>query len=1382
MGTPTFMRLLITGSRGLIGTEMMRCLAQAGHRPVPFDIAHEPGTPGHGDIRNLDQLRRAMAGCDGVLSLAAVSRVIDGERNPELCWDVNVNGIEAVLRVALEQPADRRPWVVYASSREVYGDPATLPVPEDAPLRPVNIYGRSKAAAEAAVGRGREAGLATSVVRFSNVFGSTADHRDRVVPAFARAAATGGTISIEGAENTFDFTHVEDVGRGLALLVQCLKDGHRALPPIHYVCGRAVSLGELAEMARAAALAPVEIRIAPPRNFDVAHFRGDPARAEALLGWRAEIPVEDGLRRLIQAYAAEAEPEQPRPVEVVAEVPQPATTPATGDAEGRDQPVLRRGGESSPRHLSALSPWILDFSHDLIRMPPRPPTLRHAGYEDDFDFTTVFCDVFWDASGEAIRLVGPPLLNLETELEFRFTALPSMQPCAFQVRHKRWVDLVTVPVPPGTTGLVADTSLGRAFLAPQPNLSGLFAGRRCIYAMSQDNDIAWIQDWVRYYSRGHGCNGVVLYDNNSTAYGVRELDDALRSIDPSIEVLTIPWPYKWGVFDGRRPLSYSIWDSFYGQAAAFEHARLRYFPKAASVVNADIDELAVTRDGQSVFEIAEQSDTGFIRFDGWWIHNYATEPLPPQRRHRHFFHKKTGRLDACTEKWAVVPAKSPEDVQWAIHNVIGMVPDEAGFKVGLRHFKPINTSWDVDANLTDAKRTELFHGDGTGLEIDEELRRTLARVFPEGEDQQPIAAPIRPAEVTAYQHRVRSEALARDGRIEDAVAEARRAADLLPGHPATLLHLGKLLRVEGRKDGSGEDEAVRLAQEAQRLREADPLYHVQMGRSAQHTGAIDEAVASLRTALALDPESIDAAELLFKLFWGHGRYGEGRALARDWVARAPAGLAEAQALAGTMLMTIGRAPEAVAFWRKALVLDPQRSDFHHSLARCLLLDRRLAEAEAAERTAIRLFEQEPDHDRDPTPPELVQKLKRKLLLRASTRSSMWEQLGRILRAGGRPGDALNAVREAIRNSRLDPDLHLLLAEILTDLRQPEEAEAEQARAAAVARELLGHPPNTIRTAFDRERDMVGLYSWVAGILLRCGQAEAAMATIEEIGRHFTGGANATAARAGFLISAGKAEAAEQLIAEAIARGEDHSRLHHLHSTALSQLGRMPRAIAACRRALAHDPEGPHLHRALAALLITDKRWAEAVRALETAIALEPSHAGAQRQLSTALAALDRPEEAEAAARRAIELSPGEPGLHRHLANLLTARRRWKDAVAELRRALELDPGHAGAHRQLSAAFAGLGQADKAVSTARKAIKLAPDEAALHRHLGTLLAAQKRWGEAALAHGRAVELEPAHAGARRQLEAALAEARKTRPRSQARPPAGPAAQYGGTAAE
>ncbi len=277
-----------------------------------------------------------------------------------------------------------------------------------------------------------------------------------------------------------------------------------------------------------------------------------------------------------------------------------------------------------------------------------------------------------------------------------------------------------------------------------------------------------------------------------------------------------------------------------------------------------------------MFEIAEQSDTGLIRFDGWWIHTYATDALPQQRRHKHFFHKKAGRLDACTEKWAVVPAKSPEDVQWAIHNVIGMVPDQAGFKVGLRHFKPINTS------LGRRSRTcPTPSGPSCSMATARGWRSTriCAGPWPGSSPTARRSSRSRPLPGRPRSRPTSTGCGAKPwpaaGRVEDAVGEARRAAELLPDHPATLLHLGKLLRVRG-----DEEEVLRLAEEAQRLRQADPLYHVQMGRSGQHTGAIDEAVASLRTALALDPDSIDAAELLFKLFWGHGRYGEGRALAR----------------------------------------------------------------------------------------------------------------------------------------------------------------------------------------------------------------------------------------------------------------------------------------------------------------------------------------------------------------------------------------------------------------------------------------------------------------------------------------------------------------------
>jgi len=103
----------------------------------------------------------------GVVHLAAVSRVIDGERDPARCWAVNVEGTRTVVEAAQSSPL--RPWVIYASSREVYGQPSALPASEDCDRAPLNVYGRSKVAAEDLV---TASGLAHAIVRFSNVYGA----------------------------------------------------------------------------------------------------------------------------------------------------------------------------------------------------------------------------------------------------------------------------------------------------------------------------------------------------------------------------------------------------------------------------------------------------------------------------------------------------------------------------------------------------------------------------------------------------------------------------------------------------------------------------------------------------------------------------------------------------------------------------------------------------------------------------------------------------------------------------------------------------------------------------------------------------------------------------------------------------------------------------------------------------------------------------------------------------------------------------------------------------------------------------------------------------------------------------------------------------------
>ncbi len=292
-------RILITGSSGLIGRALLAQMNFAGVRPLRFDI-RETAAPAFGDLRDHLALERAVAGATGIVHLGGVSRVIWGERFPELCHAVNVEATRKILDLALH--SRHRPWLVYASSREVYGQQNVLPAVETAPLNPLNTYARSKVAAEKLVSAAREAGLSTATVRFSSVYGDIDDHADRVVPAFAAAAACGGTMRIDGPNCAFDFTHVDDVAAGLMKICGALAAGEKKMPALHFVSGMRTTLRELAELATDLGPCATQISLAPPRTFDIHEFYGDPTRASEVLGWRTTVSLRAGLGRLIEEF------------------------------------------------------------------------------------------------------------------------------------------------------------------------------------------------------------------------------------------------------------------------------------------------------------------------------------------------------------------------------------------------------------------------------------------------------------------------------------------------------------------------------------------------------------------------------------------------------------------------------------------------------------------------------------------------------------------------------------------------------------------------------------------------------------------------------------------------------------------------------------------------------------------------------------------------------------------------------------------------------------------------------------------------------------------------------------------------------------------------
>lgn len=287
--------VLVTGSAGLVGRVLCEALRDAGWRVREVDVRARGAL--RGDVRDARVMAQALEGLSGVVHLAAVSRVRAAELDPALCWQTNVGALETLL--TLVQGQQRPPWLLWASSREVYGNARHQPVAEDSPPAPANAYARSKLAGERRVARAVAGGLRGMTVRLSNVYGRAWDHPDRVIPAFVRAALAGHALHVLGPDHCFDFTQVDDVVRGLLSAATHLHEGGPPIEPVHFVTGRGTSLAELAALVRRLAGGRSPLVEGPPSPLHASHFVGCPERAWQVLGWRARCPLEEGLARLL---------------------------------------------------------------------------------------------------------------------------------------------------------------------------------------------------------------------------------------------------------------------------------------------------------------------------------------------------------------------------------------------------------------------------------------------------------------------------------------------------------------------------------------------------------------------------------------------------------------------------------------------------------------------------------------------------------------------------------------------------------------------------------------------------------------------------------------------------------------------------------------------------------------------------------------------------------------------------------------------------------------------------------------------------------------------------------------------------------------------------
>jgi UDP-glucose 4-epimerase len=320
-------RVLVTGGIGFIGSNLAIALVERGARVVLLDSM----LPAYGatlrniepvvdrlvvnfsDVRDRHSLAYLVREQDLIFSLAG--QVSHGESMIDPMTDLEINCRSQLSLLECCRHGNPGAKIVFASTRQIYGRPQTLPVDEDHPLIPVDVNGINKLAAEHYYSLYRDVyGMDTVSLRLTNTYGPRMDignDRKGFVGVFVRKALKGERILIFGdGQQKRDFNYVDDVVEAL-LLAGETEVGDRAVFNLGHPNPR--SLLQFIETLKNHAEFDTEIVPFPPdaQAIDIGDYYGDFRRFQSETGWTPRVDLDQGLERTLDYYRSIGGPHGP---------------------------------------------------------------------------------------------------------------------------------------------------------------------------------------------------------------------------------------------------------------------------------------------------------------------------------------------------------------------------------------------------------------------------------------------------------------------------------------------------------------------------------------------------------------------------------------------------------------------------------------------------------------------------------------------------------------------------------------------------------------------------------------------------------------------------------------------------------------------------------------------------------------------------------------------------------------------------------------------------------------------------------------------------------------------------------------------------------------
>jgi UDP-glucose 4-epimerase len=302
-------KCLVTGGAGFIGSHIVQGLLERGDEVRVLDnfsTGKEENLKDFkgeidlikGDLREQTDLLKAIQGIEYIFHQAAFVSVPLSMEDPELCFEVNVNGTIKLLSAAKESGVKR---VVLASSAAVYGDNPAVPLTEGAQLDPLSPYAASKRVGEIYTKIYSDLlNLDVVALRYFNVYGprqNPGSDYAAVIPIFIKKILAGEKPVIYGdGRQSRDFIYIDDIVRANLFAAESIQAAGRV---VNICSGTEINLLQLVENLSIIFNREVQPSFEKERPGDIYRSSGDPALARDILEFTPQMDMEAGLRKTV---------------------------------------------------------------------------------------------------------------------------------------------------------------------------------------------------------------------------------------------------------------------------------------------------------------------------------------------------------------------------------------------------------------------------------------------------------------------------------------------------------------------------------------------------------------------------------------------------------------------------------------------------------------------------------------------------------------------------------------------------------------------------------------------------------------------------------------------------------------------------------------------------------------------------------------------------------------------------------------------------------------------------------------------------------------------------------------------------------------------------